>query len=313
MPHWVERLPASAARRVKAEGPELPTLRSILWRIFLNEDVNFLVTNRIPRRLATLAMGRFARVESPTLARLSIAVWSLFADDLRLEEAKESTFPSLHACFVRELREGARPIDRDTGVLVSPCDAVVGAFGRVEGTRVFQAKGFPYTLSDFFGDEDLVERHRDGLYVTLRLKSNMYHRFHAPDDAFVESVRYVSGDTWNVNPVALARVEKLFCKNERAIVELRLGEGSSLSLAAVASILVGSVRVHAARRTFDLRYRGPHRVDCGGVHVRRGQELGYFESGSTIVLFARGPFEFARGLRTGATIRVGEALLRRRS
>jgi phosphatidylserine decarboxylase len=283
-----------------------------LARFFLQEDINFLLTNRIPRRQATLFMGWFSRIESPLLARLSIAVWRLFADDLRLDEAKAAKFRSLHDCFVRELRAGARPIDPDPRVLVSPCDAIVGAFGRIQGTTVFQAKGFPYTLLDLLGDRERADRHRDGLFVTLRLKANMYHRFHAPAPARIERVRYLSGDTWNVNPIALKRVEKLFCKNERAVLELGLPDSSeALTLVAVASILVASIKLHCVDRVFDLRFRGPHEMAVSDVSVSKGDELGFFQSGSTILLFASGPFEFSDSVQEGATVRVGEALLRR--
>jgi phosphatidylserine decarboxylase len=284
----------------------------LLARLFLQEDLNFLLTNRIPRRQATLLMGWFSRLESPLLARFSIAVWRLFADDLRLEEAKRTDFRSLHECFVRELRPGARPIDPDPDVLVSPCDAIVGASGRVEGARVFQAKGFPYTLLDLLGDRDLADRHRDGLFVTLRLKANMYHRFHAPAQASIARVTYLSGDTWNVNPIALKRVERLFCKNERAVVEMRLPDSrEALTLVPVASILVASIKLHALDAVFDLRYDGPRVVTPGGAPVAKGEELGFFQSGSTIILFASGPFAFADRVREGATVRMGQALLRR--
>ncbi len=97
--------------------------------------------------------------------------------------------------------------------------------GAIAGTNLFQIKGFPYTLEDLLHDRELVDAHRDGRYVTLRLTSSMYHRFHAPHDCHVEEVTYISGDTWNVNPIALRRVEKLFCKNERAILRTTLAEG----------------------------------------------------------------------------------------
>jgi phosphatidylserine decarboxylase len=292
------------ARRAVARPP--------LARFFLQEDLNFLLTNRLPRRQATLLMGWFSRIESPTLARFSIAVWRLFADDLRLDEAKRTDFRSLHECFVRELRPGARSIDPDPAVLVSPCDAVVGAFGRIEGNRVYQAKGFPYTLVDLLGDGDLAERHRDGLFVTLRLKANMYHRFHAPADARIERVRYLSGDTWNVNPIALKRVERLFCKNERAVIELGMPDpGEALTVVPVASILVASIKLHALDQVLDLRYDGPRVVPLGDVPVAKGAELGFFQSGSTIVLFASGPFTFTHHVQEGATVRMGQALLRR--
>ena len=295
-----------------AASDETVAALSPLGRFFLQEDLNFLLTNRIPRRQATLFMNWFSRIESPTLTRLSIAVWQLFADDLRLDEAERTHFTSLRDCFTRGLRPGARPIDPDPDVLVSPCDAVVGARGRIEGTRVYQAKGFPYTLADLLGEGELTERHRDGLFVTLRLKSNMYHRFHSPADARIERVRYLSGDTWNVNPIALKRVEKLFCKNERAVIELGLRDPrEALTLVPVASILVASIKLHAVKGEFDLRYDGPRMVDLSDVSVTKGQELGFFQSGSTIIVFASGPFVFSQGVVEGATIRVGEALLHR--
>ena len=106
--------------------------------------------------------------------------------------------------------------------MVSPCDAIVGACGAIAGRELYQAKGFPYTLQDLLCDPALVEAHRNGRYVTLRLTSSMYHRFHAPHDGRLERVIYVSGDTWNVNPIALKRIERLFCKNERAVLRMTL-------------------------------------------------------------------------------------------
>ena len=151
----------------------------------------------------------------------------------------------MHDCFTRELKDGARPIDAAPDILVSPCDAIVGACGAIAGTELYQAKGFPYTLEDLLGDRDLVEAHRNGRYVTLRLTSSMYHRFHAPHDCRIEQVIYISGDTWNVNPIALKRVERLFCKNERAVVRTTLDAGGQpVTLVAVAAILVASIRLH---------------------------------------------------------------------
>ncbi len=191
------------------------TVRSQLMRLIEQEDINFLLTNRIPRRFATQFIGWFSRIEQPLVRDLSIGVWRLFSD-LDLREAKKTQFRSMHDCFTRELKDGARPIDARPDILVSPCDAIVGACGEIAGTRLYQAKGFPYTLEDLLGDRGLVEAHRNGRYVTLRLTSSMYHRFHAPHDCRIEEVIYISGDTWNVNPIALKRVERLFCKNERA-------------------------------------------------------------------------------------------------
>jgi phosphatidylserine decarboxylase len=277
----------------------------------LKEDLNFLLTNRIPRRLATRLVGWYSRLESVPLTRVSIAVWRLFAGDLDLAEAKEQRFRTLRDCFIRELRPGLRPVDRDPAIVTSPCDGVVGAFGRVRGTEAFQAKGYPYRLEELLSDPALVERYRDGTFVTLRIRSSFYHRFHAPCDGGLERVIYISGDTWNVNPIALARVEKLFCKNERAVLDLILDEpGESVALVAVAAILVASIRIHALGETLDLRWRGPNPIACD-ARFEKGDELGWFENGSTIVVFASRGFEPCDGIREGALLRVGQPLLRR--
>jgi phosphatidylserine decarboxylase len=188
---------------------------SILQQVFHKGVFNFWLTNRIPRRALTLFFGWFSRLEHPLIARLSIAIWRFFADDLHLEDAKKTTFHSLHDCFIRELKDQARPIDTHPSIVVSPCDAIVGAMGSIRQTELIQAKGFPYTLEDLLSNPQLVERYRNGRYVTLRLKSSMYHRFHAPCDCQIREINYISGDVWNVNPSALQRIERLYCKNER--------------------------------------------------------------------------------------------------
>ena len=215
------------------------TIRAQIARFFQQEDLNFLLTNPSPRRTLTLFMGGFSRIQQPVVRDLSIGFWKLFAS-LDLEEAKEAHFASLHDCFIRELKEGARSIDVDPAVLTSPCDAIVGACGRINGTGVIQAKGFPYTLEDLLGDAATIDLLRDGCYATLRITSSMYHRFHAPHDCRVERVTYFSGDTWNVNPIALQRVEKLFCKNERAAIITRLA-ANGLPLVLVPQVLLPQV------------------------------------------------------------------------
>ena len=155
--------------------------------------------------------------------------------------------------------------------MVSPCDGIVGAGGTVRGAELFQAKGFPYRLEDLLIDPALVETYRDGTYVTLRLTSSMYHRFHAPHDATIERVTYVSGDTWNVNPIALKRVERLFCRNERAVLRLRLASGGHpLALVPVAAILVASIRLHFLDVVMNMNYRGAADIACS-TRERRGR------------------------------------------
>lgn len=285
------------------------TIRTLISKVFHQEDINFLLTNRIPRHLLTRFMGWFSQIEQPPVRDLSIGIWRFLAD-LDLSEAKKTQFSSLHDCFIRELKEGARPIDLDPAIAVSPCDAIVGACGRIEGSELIQAKGFPYTLLDLLHDPELVRIYRDGCYVTLRITANMYHRFHAPHDCRIEQVTYISGDTWNVNPIALQRVEKLFCKNERALIRGRLeASGHLITLVPVAAVLVAGIRLQFLDVLLHLKHRGPNVIACD-ARLRKGEEMGWFQHGSTIIVFAPRGFTLCEGVKTGAILRVGRPLLR---
>ena len=285
------------------------TIRTAIAKVCQQEDINFLLSNRIPRRLATQFMGWFSQIENPVVRELSIGIWALFSD-LDLSEAKKLHFRSMHECFTRELKDGARPVDPDSAVLVSPCDAIVGASGTVQGTELLQVKGFPYTLQDLLGDPELVNAYRDGRYVTLRLTSSMYHRFHAPHDCRVEQVTYISGDTWNVNPIALKRVERLFCKNERALIRTRLAAGGHVvTLVPVAAILVASIRLHFLDVLLSLKHRGPNIWSCDAP-FKKGEEMGWFQHGSTIIVFAPDGFALCDDVKEGTAIRMGQPLMR---
>lgn len=280
----------------------------------LQEDLNFLLTNRIPRITLTRFMGWWSKLQHPWLVKTSIAVWRWFSD-LDLSEAKQQQFSSVHACFTRELRPGLRPINQDPRVLSSPCDAIVGACGEVRDGRVFQAKGFPYTLDSLLTAADLTQRWpsmlEGGTFVTLRLTSSMYHRFHAPCDAHLRHVTYISGDTWNVNPIALSRVKELFCKNERAVLQMTSADGMPFLIVPVAAVLVASMRFHAVDVLLNLRYKGPNEIACD-AHYAKGEEMGWFEHGSTILMFVPPGYTLADGVASGVGIRMGEALLRQR-
>jgi phosphatidylserine decarboxylase len=284
------------------------TVRGLISALTQQEDLNFLLTNRIPRAALTRFMGWFSKIENPIVRDASIACWRMFSD-LDLSEAKKSKFRSLHDCFTRELKPGLRTPDDDPSIVVSPSDAIIGAHGAIADTELFQIKGAFYSLLDLLGDPALVDAHRNGRFITLRLTSSMYHRFHAPHDCRIERVTFFSGDTWNVNPIALKRIERLFCKNERAVIQTRLASGEALTLVPVAAILVASIRLHFLDIVLNARTRGPSVLPCDAM-VRKGDELGYFEHGSTIIVLAPDGFEFCANVSEGARISAGQPLMR---
>jgi phosphatidylserine decarboxylase len=285
------------------------TVKGLISSLTQQEDLNFLLTNRIPRAAITRFMGWFSKIENPAICAASIALWRLFSD-LDLSEAKKTEFKSLHDCFTRELKDGLRPFDADPSIVTSPSDAIIGAHGAIEDTELFQIKGANYSLLDLLGMPELVETHRNGRFVTLRLTSSMYHRFHAPADFAIQRVTFISGDVWNVNPIALKRVEKLFCKNERAVIETHLATGEALTIVPVAAILVASLRLHCIEATLNAQTRGPTVFPCD-AQVKKGDELGWFEHGSTIIVLTPDRFEFCDNVREGARIKAGQPLLRK--
>lgn len=278
-------------------------------RLGLVDRLNFVLTNRVPRLALTRLMGWFSQIQQPIVRDVSIALWRRFGD-LDLSDARKTRFDSVHDCFTRELRPGARPVDPDAAVLASPCDAIVVACGNVNGGEVFQAKGLAYQLDELLCDPELAGRYRHGTFATLRLTAGMYHRFHAPHDCQVEHVTYVPGDTFNVNPPAVKSIDRLYCRNERAVICSRLcGSDELITLVPVAAILVASLRLHFLDLLLHIGYDGPRQIRCAAA-LAKGQEMGWFQHGSTILVFAPPGVELCDWIEAGRRIRMGQGLMR---
>lgn len=286
------------------------TLARTLRQLLAHEDLNFLLTNRIPRQALTHLMGRISQIDSPWFTRQAIRLWSLFTD-FDLAEAEPQEYRRLHDFFIRRLRPGMRPFDARPEVLCSPCDGIVGAHGTVQDGQLFQAKGFPYRLDELIGDDAAAAHWRNGQFVTIRITSSMYHRFHAPCAGRLQRVRYFAGDTWNVNPIALQRVEKLFCKNERALLLVETdADAAPIALIPVAAVLVASIRLHAIDTLLHLRYDGPQVIECD-ARFDKGDELGWFQHGSTILMLTPPGYALDTALQEGTRLRCGQALFLR--
>ena len=173
---------------------------------------------------------------------------------------------------------------------------------------MIQAKGISYRLEDLILDPALVRAYQDGVYATLRLTSTMYHRFHAPAACRVRQVLYVPGDTWNVNPGTLRRLPRVFCRNERAVISATIdGSRESLILVAIAAILVAGIHLEFVDTTFNLACRQSSRLRCDTSH-RKGEELGHFCHGSTIIVLGTAGLTLLSTVQSGQTIRQGQPL-----
>ncbi|MCA9321975.1 MAG: phosphatidylserine decarboxylase [Planctomycetes bacterium] len=263
----------------------------------------------LPRNLISRLFGRLAAVERPRF----FASWckESFARrfDIDFGEAEHPIefYPSLLKMFTRRLREGARPIDLDPTAIVSPVDARVGAFGRIESGRLLQAKGMDYGLAALLGSDEAAQPFSDGHFVTLYLSPRDYHRIHTPDTGRIRSTLYEPGTLWPVNPPAVRTIPALFAVNERVTTVIATDDGE-LAVCMVGATNVGSIRL--AYEDFVSNRRGARFVaeHVPPLECFRGSELGTFELGSTVVLLiANARFRF-EGLEEGAWIPMGQAI-----
>ncbi len=269
----------------------------------------------LPKNAWSRVIGAAAHAPLPKpIAQLSVRAFARLYDiDLEETEQPLSSFDSLGSFFVRRLRLGARPVDRRPGVAVSPADGRVLNFGYVEDGTLLQAKGRHYRLDELLADTADGERFKNGAWVTIYLSPRDYHRVHHPVEGEIFQARHVPGHLWPVNRAAVENIEDLFCVNERLVTFVRGPAGE------VATIMVGATSVGHITATYDDAV-ATNRGGPGGsktyappITIGRGDELGVFHLGSTaIVLFARGEIDF-EALEPGMTIRMGQAIARRRS
>jgi len=275
----------------------------------------------LPRKQLSRMLGRLARVEAPepVLNTAMRAYCRAYDVDLSECEIPAAGFDSFDAFFTRRLRAGARPIDPDPKVAVSPVDGTVVEAGLAAGGRLLQAKGLDYTLRALLIDEDMTACFAGGSYVTVYLAPRDYHRIHAPADGQVTGYRHVPGAFFPVGPAAVRRVAGLFARNERLITYLATPLGR-MAIVKVAATGVGHVTVAYDSQVQTRRSRRTRRVDYPtATPIKKGEELGTFHLGSTvIVLFEQGrvalvPLASGQGLKLGQPIglqaaqRAGEA------
>ncbi len=266
----------------------------------------------VPKNALSRVVGAATRLPLP--APIGSGVMKAFARryGIDLSECGElSGFRTFGDFFARPLRPGLRPMAPGDDVVVSPVDAVVSETGVARGGRLVQAKGIDYTASALVGDERVGARLGGGSYATLYLSPRDYHRIHFPLPGRILGWRYVPGRLWPVNPASVRNVPGLFTVNERLVTLL----DSPLGLVAI--VAVGATVVGRVRASFDPEVpvtnlpgaEAQSRDYVTPIPVEKGQELGAFEMGSTVILiFEPGRVGLSPGLASGARVRVGEAI-----
>jgi phosphatidylserine decarboxylase len=267
----------------------------------------------VPRYALTALVYRLARIRRVAIKNFLIErfirLYRIDTADVRGEIP--DAFGTFNEFFVRELRDGTRPIDAGPGSIVSPVDGTVSQAGTIVGDALLQAKGRSYTLDDLLAIElEAARRYENGMFATIYLAPYNYHRVHAPLAGRLVAAHYVPGDLFSVNAATAAIIPGLFRRNERVVLHFETVAGPA------AVVLVGALNVGSISTPWSGELR-PRRsgvveiIDITGqpADLAKGDLLGWFNMGSTvIVLLPASVGHWHRHLVPGQSLRMGEAI-----
>ena len=267
----------------------------------------------LPKYWLTALVYRLARVEVPAVKNALIHGF-LRLYDVNLDEVRARVpddFRTFNDFFIRELREGARPVDPAHRAIVSPADGTVSQAGTLRGNRILQAKGIDYTVEDLLAaDLDTARGFAGGAFVTIYLAPYNYHRVHAPVDGELVAAHYVPGDLFSVNSKTAAHVPGLFSRNERLNLHFRTASGpmvvvlvGALNVGSISTPWTGEIRPRKTGvvETFDL--------SAAPRDIAKGDLLGWFNMGSTVILLLpQDACRWRENLEPGDSTVMGEAI-----
>ncbi|MBI1422845.1 MAG: phosphatidylserine decarboxylase [Gammaproteobacteria bacterium] len=241
--------------------------------------------------------------------------WFIRRFNVNMAEAAQGDyrqFESFNAFFTRELKPDARPLAPGDNLALCPVDGAVSQVGNIREDSIFQAKGHDYSATALLGgDRELARQFANGQFATLYLSPRDYHRIHMPVAGSLKQMIYVPGRLFSVNPKTVRCIPGLFARNERvvALFDTELGP--------MALVLVGAINVACIETVWHGVVTPPHRASVQRwhyseqtpVHLDKGEEMGRFNMGSTVVcLFANDKLAFDTAVTAGAAIQMGQAL-----
>ncbi|RWR02856.1 phosphatidylserine decarboxylase [[Pantoea] beijingensis] len=275
--------------------------------------LNYLLPKKWLTELA--GWGASKRAGWLTKAVIDLFVRYYKVDMSEAQKPDTATYRTFNDFFVRPLRDDARPIDADPNLLVLPADGAISQLGRIDGDSIFQAKGHFYSLESLLaGNYQLADKFRDGEFATTYLAPRDYHRVHMPCNGILREMIYVPGDLFSVNPLTAQNVPNLFARNERVICYFDTEFGPMVQIL-VGATIVGSIEtawsgtVTPPRQGVIKRWTWPGAEEEGAVVLLKGQEMGRFKLGSTVInLFAPGKVQLVESLAAGSKTQLGQPL-----
>ncbi|TDF97534.1 archaetidylserine decarboxylase [Paenibacillus piri] len=249
-----------------------------------------LLTELSSRKSISKLTGAFAK------SRASRALIPRFAKiyGIRLEDAEKqlSEYASLNDFFTRRLKPGLRPVDASPRALVSPVDAKITGIGTIADGLILNVKGQDYTVEELLNFSPRMVNYKNGFYFVLYLSPTDYHRIHSPIDGTIIEKEHIPGKVYPVNEFGLRHMRRVLSRNERLITYMQHESGE------LAVVKVGAMNVSS------IQYASPL-----ASHPVRGDDLAYFEFGSTVVLLLESDTFVSRSdLEVGSTVKMGEKL-----
>lgn len=274
------------------------------------------------RQLSTRALSRtwgaLTRQEIPTWLRRPLLGFYVWAFGCKMEEAEEPdlvAYSSLTELFTRKLKTTARLIAKECQ-LVSPVDGTVLHIGQVTNGTLEQVKGVTFSLAKFLG-EDITSTEandKDLQYIILYLSPGDYHHFHSPADWNTQVQKHIYGELLPVAPWAARTMPALFAVNERVLIS-GTWEYGFFSMVAVGAFNVGSISLEHDKEletnvkgAFEMGRWSKKALGLGGLTFRKGDHIGHFSLGSTVVLVFRAPKNFSFLVTPGQTVKYGQSL-----
>ncbi|MFS1562271.1 MAG: archaetidylserine decarboxylase [Candidatus Arsenophonus phytopathogenicus] len=281
------------------------------------EKIKIKLQYLLPKQGLTQLAGWLADQKVAGFTQFMIKLFAKFykVDMAEAKESEFSAYSTFNEFFTRPLKQNIRPIVAGSNQLALPADGVISQLGLIMDDQILQAKGHSYSLTALLaGNYILAEQFRNGFFVTTYLSPRDYHRVHMPCDGLLTEMIYVPGDLFSVNQLTATNVPNLFARNERliCIFETTFGKMAQILIGAT---IVGSINtswrgcVNNQREGIIKRWTYPEKDKTGAVYLKKGEEMGKFKLGSTVInLFESNHIKLNSALEQGSVTRVGELL-----
>jgi phosphatidylserine decarboxylase len=266
----------------------------------------------LPQHFLSRIVYKLMRCENTWIKNTLISLISRIAG-INREEALSpdpADYVSFNAWFTRALKPGARTFDADQQAFLSPCDGRISETGSLKENRILQAKGKDYTLQDLLADDPVCSQLVDGYFSTIYLSPRDYHRIHMPLTGRLQRMIHVPGRLFSVAPYTARQVPRLFARNERVIAIFNTDVGP-LVMVLVGAMLVSSTETVWAGEVTPNKNKDVSVTDYpdGEITLSRGDEMGRFNMGSTVILLAApGALKSLASVAAGDVDKVGERL-----